>query len=283
MDPRLSSLYKGFSNEDPAPERVKPMPMQILHHADRIHAPDDALAAAAIDLAWIAVFYLLRPGEYCKSADNKPILFRHVGLRIGERILDTTSCPIHELLLATASSITFDDQKNRERGEIIAHALSGHPRACPTKKALARRLVYLRSTQHHHPTTPLCAVRFQQRWTFVTSSLLTTTLQASAAALPVLGFQPDQVTARSMRAGGAMALLCGRVDANIIRLVGRWKSDAMFRYLHAQALPLVQNLATTMLNHGTFTLAPGADLPPAAAAILQIPGDGGPAPGPITL
>jgi hypothetical protein len=279
MDPRLSSLYKGFSNVDPAPERVKPMPMQILHHADRMHAPDDALAAASIDLAWIAVFYLLRPGEYCKSQQNKPLLFRHVGLRLDERILDPGTCPVHELLLATASSITFDDQKNRERGEVIAHALSGHPRACPTK-ALARRILYLRSTQHAQPHTPLCAVRFQQRWIHVTSTLLTTTLQASALALPILGFQPDQVTARSMRAGGAMALLCGKVDANIIRLVGRWKSDAMFRYLHAQALPLVQNLASTMLTHGSFTLAPGADVPPAVADIL---GDDGPATGHITF
>jgi hypothetical protein len=112
MDPRLSSLYKGFSNADPAPERVKPMPMQILHHADRIHAPDDALATASIDLAWIAVFYLLRPGEYCKSDNNKPLLFRHIGLRIGESVLNTSTCPIVDLvLLATASSITFEEQK----------------------------------------------------------------------------------------------------------------------------------------------------------------------------
>jgi hypothetical protein len=71
-----------------------------------------------------------------------------------------------------------------------------------------------------------------------------------------------------MRAGGAMALLCGRVDADTIRLVGRWKSDAMFRYLHAQALPLVQNLARTMLLHGSFTLAPEADIPAAAEPLL---------------
>ena len=65
----------------------------------------------------------------------------------------------------------------------------------------------------------------------------------------------------SLRAGGAMALLCGRVDADTIWLVGRWKSDAMFCYLHAQALPLVWHLAHTMLTHGAFSLLPGSDLP----------------------
>ena len=67
------------------------------------------------------------------------------------------------------------------------------------------------------------------------------------------------------------------VDPHVIRLVGRWKSDAMFRYLHAQALPLVRNLARTMLSHGNFTLLPGTDapfhaeahIPPAALPIFQ--------------
>jgi hypothetical protein len=183
------------------------MPLQILHHADQHHDPHDPFASGVITMAWIAVFYLLRPGEYCKSHDNKPILSRHITLKIGDRVLDTMRCPPMELLQATSSSITFDDQKNRERGEVIAHALSGHTRACPTK-ALAQRLYYLRCNGGS-PDTPLCAVRHQRKWIYITSSSITTTLQVSAAALPHLGFPARQITARSMRAGGAMALLCG--------------------------------------------------------------------------
>ena len=66
-----------------------------------------------------------------------------------------------------------------------------------------------------------------------------------------------------------MALLCGHVDANIIRLVGRWQSDAMFRYLHAQALPLMRNLSATMVTHGAFVLAPGSNVPLVAQRIIQ--------------
>ena len=51
-------------------------------------------------------------------------------------------------------------------------------------------------------------------------------------------------------------------------LVGRWKSDAMFRYLHAQALPLIRDLAATMLTHGNFTLLAGSDVPPHVAPML---------------
>ena len=79
------------------------------------------------------------------------------------------------------------------------------------------------------------------------------------------------MNARSLRAGGAMALLCGRVDADTIRLVGRWKSDAMFCYLHAQALPLVRHLAHTMLTHGAFSMLPGSDLPLGAPSLPTHP------------
>jgi hypothetical protein len=101
--------------------------------------------------------------------------------------------------------------------------------------------------------------------------MITTLLQTAAAALPALGFPPTEVTARSLRAGGAMALLCGRIDRDVIRLVGRWKSDAMFRYLHAQALPLVSSLARTILLHGSFTLLPGADHPRTVTPLLGPP------------
>jgi hypothetical protein len=73
-----------------------------------------------------------------------------------------------------------------------------------------------------------------------------------------------------------MALLLAGVDKNVIQLVGRWRSDALFRYLHAQALPLVDPLAAKMLQNGSFTLMPGGIAPEEAEHLLtNIP----PAPG----
>ena len=168
---------------------------------------------------------------------------------------------------ATHSSITFDDQKNRERGEVIGHGCSGHSVACPTK-TLIRRIVYLRCHQAD-ATTPLCAVRHDQhRWKYVTSKLITTSLRVATAALPHLNYNPSDVSARSLRSGGAMALICGNITKDRIQLQGRWKSDSVFQYLHAQALPLVHNLAAVMLRHGAFTLLPGQDIPIEAEHIL---------------
>jgi hypothetical protein len=85
---------------------------------------------------------------------------------------------------------------------------------------------------------------------------------------PQLGFLASDVSARSCRAGGAMALLCGRVDTSIIQLVGRWRSDVMLRYLHLQAGSLMSGMAATMLNAGAFQLIPGQEVPALAAPLL---------------
>jgi hypothetical protein len=93
-----------------------------------------------MDMGWLKFFYLLRPGEYCKSTpDNSPLTVRDVCLSIGCRSLYLLLCPLDDLDRATQSSLTFDDQKNRERGEVIPHTRSDHSVACSTC-ALIRRL-----------------------------------------------------------------------------------------------------------------------------------------------
>jgi len=65
-------------------------------------------------------------------------------------------------------------------------------------------------------------------------------LRAAALSIPGhAGVDPSNIAARSLRASGAMALLLGSMDPDKIRIVGCWKSYAMFRYLHAHALPLI--------------------------------------------
>ncbi|KAL7526401.1 hypothetical protein ACHAXR_003075, partial [Thalassiosira sp. AJA248-18] len=66
----------------------------------------------------------------------------------------------------------------------------------------------------------------------VTPNLITKTLRAAVSFLGSdLGFLPSEVTACSLRASGATALLVANVDTDVIRLLGRWRSDEMLRYL----------------------------------------------------
>ena len=70
---------------------------------------------------------------------------------------------------------------------------------------------------------------------------------------PHTAIGPADLSARSLRAGGAMALLYGNIDFDVIKLLGQWHSNAMLRYLHVQAQPIVQQLAQKMYNHGRYS------------------------------
>lgn len=54
-----------------------------------------------------------------------------------------------------------------------------------------------------------------------------------------------------------MALLCAGINSNRIRLIGRWRSDELYRYLHVQARPVMTGISAAMLCSGSFQLAAG--------------------------
>ena len=65
VDDRLKLLYTGMRNADPAPERVKPLPIQALHHAHTtiMNLPFLEIDHAAMVLLWIGFFFLLKSAK----------------------------------------------------------------------------------------------------------------------------------------------------------------------------------------------------------------------------
>jgi len=159
------------------------------------------------------------------------------------------------LLLPTTSwRIRLTTQKNGVRGELIGLGRSGHPTWCPVK-TLINRIQHLRQ-QNAPPTTPLYSY-FDGSWRRIDTTILTHYLRLAVTTLGhQYGISAPDVSIRSLRSSGAMALLCAKVDTDMIRLLGRWRSDEMLRYLHVQSFPLVAPLASQMLHHGHFTLMP---------------------------
>ena len=58
-----------------------------------------------------------------------------------------------------------------------------------------------------------------------------------------------------------MALLCAKVDPDVIQLLGRWRSDEMLRYLHVQAEPIMRHFARKMVTDGDYVLLPNQAVP----------------------
>ena len=53
-----------------------------------------------------------------------------------------------------------------------------------------------------------------------------------------------------------MALLMAWVDPDTIRLVGRWLSDTILRYLQTTANSFTEGLSVKMFEHGAYALIP---------------------------
>ena len=71
----LSNLFRAHAKDDPPPERVKPIPMQLVEHAVHSLRNDTTLPTqlryAIADCIIIGYFFLLRPGEFvCATGDD---------------------------------------------------------------------------------------------------------------------------------------------------------------------------------------------------------------------
>ena len=60
------------------------------------------------------------------------------------------------------------------------------------------------------------------------------------------GLEHTEISVCSHRASGVMALLLGGVDVDVIKIIGRWRSNKVLCYLHTSARSITHNHATVM-------------------------------------
>jgi len=255
IDFRITRQLRAYNKTDTPPRRVKPLPISIILHilnaAHNLHPT--ASNKIISDVICIAFYFLLRPGEYTgTTADDHPFLLRDVSLHLGTRTLNIMTDPLHLITAATACSYKFTRQKNGTENEVVTHGRSDNLLCCPTRATI--RLVLYHRQHNTAASKPLASYYHRNKLTPVTPTDVTERIRSSANALRhATGIDPSELSARSLRAGGAMALLCGNIDTDVIQLFGRWHSDAMLRYLHVQAEPVMKKLARIMFNHGQYS------------------------------
>jgi hypothetical protein len=254
LDLRLQRQLQAYAKQDPPPTRVKPIPLQILLNLlDYCYHTPDAAYNAMGHMLTLGFFFLLCPGEWAFTDNPEAAPFRicNVHLLRNNTRLNMYSCSERDLESATHIALEFTKQKNAVRGELVGLGRSGHAFMCPVY-AMIQRIRHLRL--HQAPlTTPIYTYYTHNSTRKVTTSMLSSQLRQTCTALGAsVGVHPNDVSVRSLRSSGAMALLCADVDSDRIRLLGWWKSDEMLRYPHVQAMPIVAPLASLMVQHGTF-------------------------------
>jgi hypothetical protein len=265
--PSLKDMLKAFARDDPPPKRVWPVNTDILSELLHLPAPDGTSSAKwqrLQDMCIVGFFFLLRPGEYAHGSEDtqsKPFRLRNVLFLDGPaaRSIDhsgslagpsKSSAPA--ILDCNDSNaqfvgLQFDDQKSGFRSDQATHSRS-HSILCPVE-ALQR---ICRDILQHHGSdaTPLYNYYEPRLAKFVPldSASITAALKLAAGnCYAHTGIHPDNITARSLRAGGATALLCAGIAKDIVKLIGRWRSDAVDRYLRTGTITITEGYATRMV------------------------------------
>jgi hypothetical protein len=240
---------------------VKPIPIQIIQHSLAVaQANPSAESLATANMTLITFFFLMRPGEHTLTKENRPFHLQDIQFHVGHQRHNAATIPLELLDATTFVTYTFTTQKNSVQGEVVGLGRSGQGACCPVA-ATVQRVRHLRE-HAAAPHTPLGKYYLNDgSQKTVTSALITSALRFSRIHCGLnLGLQPSDISARSLRASGAMALLCAHVDHDTIRLVGRWRSDEMLRYLHVQAQPVMHDFSRRMVTGGHYSLIPNHNL-----------------------
>ena len=230
IDLRIRSQLRGYAKADPPPTRTKPVPVQVCINAIKQAIQHGHIKSLAIsDMMTLGYYFLLHPGEHTAPTNEESTPFRlcDVELKVGVARYNATTIPLDLLPNVSFVLYTFTTQKNSVRGEVIGLGRSGHPHFCPVA-ATCSRVLHLQQN-NAPPDTPVCLFYANQQAHYVTSDDITMMLQLAVRSIGPenLGFLPEDISARSLHAAGAIALLCTYIDSVTIRLIGRWHSDEM--------------------------------------------------------
>ena len=220
--PALKKYLVALQKEDPASTRVYPCNTTILRALFMLSNPIECQIRSR-DLAVVAFYYMNRPGEVVRTSKtdtgrSSPFTLKDVSFtdtsaktlsvaRLGASLLNDGTGHKTPLTGCASSSLTYTDQKNCIKGEKVDHAPSDDDHICPVR-ALERIVTHL--LLNHAPLdTPLHTYYIKGKRKDITTTLVTGYLRAAAKEVgPLTGIPPHLISCRSLRPGGATALLC---------------------------------------------------------------------------
>jgi hypothetical protein len=173
-----------------------------------------------------AFFFLCRPGEYTVSPKPDSYL-ENAQLFVGNACLDMLTCSDQDLDSATFVSLTFTNHQNCVRGVrtvsetkflVSASVVVPSTASFTTLPAALKLLASKVPSPQRHASYRLAS----GRWSGVSPAHVTSALRVDVTTHgPRVGFLPKDSSASALHADGAMALLCARVDTDLIQLLGR--------------------------------------------------------------
>jgi hypothetical protein len=280
--PATRSLFKAFSNANPAPQRqraIAPKLLRGMHALAGLDLPTthDLPAAVAADLAIVGLFFAMRSCE--NTTTPQPGRTKTVDMA-GVTFLDRDKRETpHEhpgLSLAVCVTFLFADQKNREKNDRRTQKRTDDPVLCPVRRAASLIERIRRLVPDFTGATTINTYAQHSRKGLVTlqlaSGFLRTQLRHTCATLGgkrVFGFNRMDIGTKSVRSGAAMGLFLANHLTERIMLMGPWLSQAFLVCIRPQVIEWTNNTSSNMIRLDSFTDPSGFDM--ADPEIARVP------------
>ena len=247
----LQMQYKCYKEQDPSEKHQKAIPFSVIRQMN-IQAISD-LDSAIATICTGAIFFCMRSCEYSKAQaqddrKTKLLCLRNFRFFANNKELDQKKDDISS---ASLISITFEDQKNREKNESINLHKTSDKTLCPVK-SWAKTLIEFGLMREHHE------FRRNNKSFQISNNNIKNALKSTVDTMQAfnLGFSGDDVGTHSIHAGGAMAMVLAKVDTYVIKLQGRWKSDAFMKYIRKQVQQFSSDISDKMILKEHFNHVP---------------------------
>ncbi len=196
----------------------------------------------------LAFFFLLRVGEYTKPNGTEPkrtVPLRKQDVRLwrGDRELNREA-NLATLLTADAVTICLANQKNGDKNSVLHHYWSESTSIDPVRSA-----AHLLHALHGLPDdTPIGTFSGHNGPLRVSADAIRAAIRHSAIAcsLESKGYDLSRIGSHSLRAGGAVMLKLNGYDSDMIKKLGRWRSDTYLRYIQSQIANLTAGVSKAM-------------------------------------
>jgi hypothetical protein len=250
----IRQQLEGYKRQDPPPQPRLAVPLALPRFININGQNSQCPKAQAIgDMAIIAVYYLLRVGEYTyhrreSTTRTRQFTIGDIALWHNTTLLPKTHSEPTLMEQCTSATLSIVDQKNGRRNVSIHQEATGSAH-CPIRAIIRRIKSILPHTRD--PQTCISTyfpTRDSKYPRLVRATEMNTAVKHAVVALGLdrNGLTPALVGSHSLRAGGAMAMYLNGVPHATIKKMGRWTSDTFLMYIHEQISALSNNVSTRM-------------------------------------
>jgi hypothetical protein len=285
--PRISQMLDGFKKDDPPTIKKMPCTIDLPEKMAAWGREKGAseLEKAVGDLGLVAMYYLLRVGEYTvkryknNTKQTEQFKMRDVTFfkyckrgrlrRLGRNAKDK------DIMSADGVTLKIGNQKNGWKNVSIFHEANGEEFMCPGK-AIGRRYCDIRR-QGGGEGTYLSAYWVDGVRCDVTDQDMRESIKAAGRALDYpteYGIDIERLDTHSLRSGGANQLATAGYSEMEIQKMGRWKGDTFKEYIREELACFSAGMSKKMKQKFKFVNITGSaqgDLVDVTSAVIAAP------------